>query len=100
MHKRTTNLLILLIGLFLGACIGALYTPEKGSVIRSGLLYHVKSYQRKLRSLIKKLIRKNAHVTNQAKNMGDEVIIHVISSAERILQELDLLTEQLTQKND
>ncbi|ROT47188.1 YtxH domain-containing protein [Candidatus Cardinium hertigii] len=98
MKKRTENLIILLIGLCLGALIGMLSTPTTGSVVRSGLIYSLKSYRKKLQAFILKLMGNKNDIINQAKNTGKEVISDVVSSAEKILKELDTLTEQLGQK--
>lgn len=98
MKKRTENLIILVLGLSLGAIVGVLSAPTKGSTVRSGLIYNLRSYQQKLRAFITKLIGTKNTITNQAKHSGKEVITEVVTSAEKILKELDMLAEQLDQK--
>ena len=95
MKTRIENLIILLLGLCLGSVIGILSAPTKGSSVRSGLLYNLKLYQNKLRFFISKLGRDKNNVTNQAKNTGQDVITDVVTSSEKILEELDLLAKQL-----
>lgn len=95
MKKRTENLIILVLGLCLGAIVGILAAPTKGSTVRSGLIYNLKLYQQKLRSFITNLINNKNNITNEAKNSGKGVITDVVTSAEKILKELDILAEQL-----
>lgn len=98
MMKRTEKLIILCIGFCLGAFVGILSAPTKGSVARDGMMYNLKSCKRKLQAFILKLVGHKNNITNQAKNTGKEVITDVVSSAQRILKELDLLEKEFGQK--
>ncbi|AWN81426.1 YtxH domain-containing protein [Candidatus Cardinium hertigii] len=86
---------MLFVVLCLGILVGILAAPETGSVVRSGLMYNLKSYRKKLKALVRQLIGNKYANTNQAKSMGEEVITDVIQGAEKILKELSVLTDQL-----
>ncbi|WP_419241041.1 hypothetical protein [Cardinium endosymbiont of Nabis limbatus] len=100
MIKRTENLLILCLGFCLGAFVGILSAPTKGSVARDGMIYNLKSCTKKLQGFILKLIRSKNAIANEAKTTGKEVLTDVVSSAQQILKELELIAAQLEQKTD
>ena len=98
MIKRTENLMILCLGFCLGAFVGILSAPTKGSVARDGMIYNLKSCKKKLQAFILKLIGNKNALRNEAKTTGKEVITDVVSSAQEILKELELIATQLEQK--
>lgn len=100
MTKRTENLMILCIGFCLGAFVGILSAPTKGSVARDGMIYNLKSWKRKLQTFILKLVGHKNDITNEAKTTGKEVITDVVNAAQQILKELDLLATTLEQKTE
>ena len=97
MNKRSENIIILLLGIIIGLLGGILTAPTKGENIRSGLIYSLKQYSEKIKILIKKLTKKGAHTETKAKNEGKEVVDDVITSAQKILEEADILTAELEQ---
>ncbi len=99
MIKRTENLIILCLGFCLGAFVGILSAPTKGSVARDGMLYNLKSSKKKLQAFILKLIGHKNDLANEAKTTGKEVITDVVSSAQQILKELELIAAQLEDKS-
>ncbi|MGI2257204.1 YtxH domain-containing protein [Candidatus Cardinium hertigii] len=98
MVKRTENLVILGLGFCLGAFVGILSAPTKGSVARDGMMYNLKSCKRKLQSFILKVAGYKNDIANEAKTTGKEVITDVVAAAQEILKELDLLATELEQK--
>jgi len=98
MVKRTENLIILSLGFCLGAFVGILSAPTKGSVARDGMMYNLKSCKRKLQAFILKLIGHKNDIANEAKTSGKEVITDVVAAAQQILKELDLISTELEQK--
>ncbi|MCT4697249.1 hypothetical protein [Candidatus Cardinium sp. TP] len=107
MIKRTENILILCLGFCLGAFVGILAAPTKGSILaaptkgsiaRDGMLYNLKSCKKKLQAFMLKLMGNKHALTNEAKTTGKEVITDVVSAAQQILKELELIAKQLEQK--
>ncbi|MEF2228760.1 MAG: hypothetical protein V3581_01805 [Candidatus Cardinium sp.] len=98
MIKRTENILILCLGFCLGAFVGILAAPTKGSIARDGMLYNLKSCKKKLQAFMLKLMGNKHALTNEAKTTGKEVITDVVSAAQQILKELELIAKQLEQK--
>ncbi|AXI23972.1 YtxH-like protein [Cardinium endosymbiont of Sogatella furcifera] len=98
MIKRTENILILCLGFCLGAFVGIFAAPTKGSVARDGMLYNLKSCKKKLQAFMLKLMGNKHAFTNEAKTTGKEVITDVVSAAQQILKELELIATQLEQK--
>lgn len=98
MIKRTENLMILCLGFCLGAFVGILSAPTKGSIARDGMIYNLKSCKKKLQAFILKLMGNKSAIANEAKTTGKEVITDVVSSAQQILKELELIATQLEQK--
>ncbi|WP_243517242.1 MULTISPECIES: YtxH domain-containing protein [unclassified Candidatus Cardinium] len=98
MIKRIENLIILCLGFCLGAFVGILSAPTKGSIARDEVMYRLKSSKKKLHAFILKLIGHKNDLTNEAKNSGKEVITDVVSSAQQILKELELIAAQLEEK--
>ncbi|TSJ80725.1 MAG: YtxH domain-containing protein [Candidatus Cardinium sp.] len=98
MIKKTENLIVLCIGFCLGAFVGVLSAPTKGSVARDGMIYNLKSCKKRLQAFILKLIGNKNAITNKAKTTGKEVLTDVVSSAQQILKELELIAAQLEDK--
>ncbi|WP_342265483.1 YtxH domain-containing protein [Cardinium endosymbiont of Philonthus spinipes] len=100
MIKKTENLVMLCLGFCLGAVVGILSAPTKGSVARDGMLYNLKSCKKRLQTFILKLIGNKHALANEAKVTGKEVITGVVNSAQQILKELELIADQLEQKTN
>lgn len=98
--KKTENLMILALGFCLGAVVGIFAAPTKGSITRDSMLYNLKSSKKRLQAFILKLISNKKNAINEAKTSGKEVITDLVSSAQQILKELDLLATQLEQKTE
>ncbi|CCM10417.1 Putative uncharacterized protein [Cardinium endosymbiont cEper1 of Encarsia pergandiella] len=98
MVKKTENLVILGLGFCLGAFVGILSAPTKGSVARDGVMYNLKSCKRKLQAFILKVVGHKNDIANEAKTSSKEVITDVVAAAQQILKELDLLATELEQK--
>jgi len=93
--KNNKNLVVLFLGILLGSIIGILSAPTKGATVRSGLIYNLKLYQKKLKYFILKLRNSTHTMSNQAKELGQEVITDIVDSAKKILKELEELAGQL-----
>ena len=91
MYKRSENI----VAFMLGITVGMLAAPMKGANVRSSLTYSLKRYKENLKAFIKKLGKHGTDMENQAKDAGREVVYESITSAKKLLQEIDLLTAEL-----
>lgn len=99
--RRTSRILILLIILVLGALVGMLFSPRRGTTIRSLILYKLKSIFKKIKLLFLELtaLPTQAEANNDGKVASQEVINRTISRAKKLLEEAAQLSDQLDANN-
>jgi len=97
MSKKSGNsLLAFLIGAAAGAAIGILYAPEKGTVTREKLSFKLDKYRKMLQDLVNDLIEgKETPLTTEAKSQGQKVVDETKTKAEKLLDDVDELLEQI-----
>lgn len=97
---RTTNLfLAFLSGATVGAILGILYAPDKGSNTRDKLTYLLDKYKIQLEELIKEMVDGENDFQNEAKSEGNKVINETKEKAERLLEDVDELIGQIKKGN-
>lgn len=97
MSKKSGNtLLAFLVGAATGAVLGILYAPEKGSVTRDKLSFKLDKYRKMLQDLVNDLIEgKETPLTSEAKSQGKKVVDETKTKAEKLLDDVDELLEQI-----
>jgi gas vesicle protein len=97
MRKRSSNIITLLVGLLLGTLVGMLFSPVRGSTLRSLLLYQLRKIAQKISTLFIYAIRFPKHVitNNNGKVASQDVIDRTIEKARKLLEEAKNLSEQL-----
>ncbi len=97
MSKKGNNTLItFLAGAAVGAIIGILYAPDKGSNTREKLSFQLDKYKKLLEDYLNDLVTgKETPLTSEAKSQGDKVVSETKGKAERLLEDVDELLEQL-----
>lgn len=96
MSKKGNSLLAFLAGASVGALLGVLYAPEKGSVTREKLSFQLDKYKKILEEFINDLVAgKDTPLTTEAKSQGEKVVNEAKDKAERLLEDVDELLEQL-----
>jgi gas vesicle protein len=96
MSKKENTLITFLAGAAIGALLGVLYAPEKGSVTREKLSFQLDKYKKMLEELLNDLVTgKETPLTSEAKSQGEKVVSEAKGKAERLLEDVDELLEQL-----
>lgn len=97
MRKRSSSIITLLIGIFLGTAIGMLFSPIEGAKTRGLLFYQFRKIAQKIKSLFIYLIHYHSQATteNNGKLASQEVIATTIKKAKKLLEEAKTLSDQL-----
>lgn len=100
MGKKSGNtLMAFLAGAATGAILGILYAPDKGVNTREKLSYQLDRYRNVLQELIDDFISgKETPLTSEAKSQGQKVVDEAKLKAERLLEDVDELLEQIRGK--
>ncbi len=99
MARTTNTLLAFLTGASVGAILGILYAPDKGSNTRDKLTYLLDKYKNKLEELINELIEGENEFMSEAKTEGNRVITDTKEKAEKLLEDVDELIGQIKKGN-
>lgn len=100
MSKKSSNsLMAFLLGAATGAILGILYAPDKGVNTRQKLSFQLEKYRGMLQSLVNDLIDgKETPLTSEAKSQGQRVVDDAKLKAEKLLEDVDELLDQIKGK--
>ena len=96
MSKKGSPLFAFITGAALGAVLGVLYAPDKGSATREKLSFRLDKYKTMLEQFLDDLVEgKDTPLTSEAKSQGQKVVSEAKNKAERLLGDIDELLEQI-----
>lgn len=95
MGKTTNTLFAFISGAAVGAVVGILYAPDKGSNTRDKLTYLLDKYKNQLQELLNDLVEGSEAFSSEAKTEGEKVITETKAKAERLLEDVDELIGQI-----
>jgi len=98
MSKTLGNLFAFVSGAAVGTAIGILYAPDKGTNTRNKLSFQLDKYRAKLKEMIEQLAKEKEFSFSSAKEEGHKVISETKNKAERLLEDVDDLINQIRNK--
>jgi gas vesicle protein len=99
MSKRSGTLMAFVFGAAAGAVLGILYAPDKGTATREKLSFQLDKYRSMLQEVVNDFVSgKETPLTSEAKSQGQKVVDEAKNKAERLLEDVDVLLEQIRGK--
>jgi gas vesicle protein len=96
MSKKGNTLLAFLTGASIGALLGVLYAPDKGSNTREKLSFRLDKYKKMLEDFINGMVEEQeSKSTVDPKSPSGKVVNDAKDKAEKLLEDVDELLSQI-----
>jgi len=95
MSSSNRSFLAFLTGVLTGVAVGIVFAPDKGEATRDKLTYRLAKYRDELQKLITDLLNNKELKENAAKSQGEKVVNEAREKAEKLLEDVDRLMEQI-----
>lgn len=98
MSSRGNSFFAFLFGAITGGVLGILFAPDKGTNTRDKLTYRLDKYKKRLEEIIEDLVEGEELVDNQAKSDGEKIVKDAKVKAEKLLDDVNGLIDQIKTK--
>ena len=95
MSRGSSSFFSFLFGLVAGSILGLLYTPEKGANTRDKLSFLLDKYKKRFEEILSEIIEGKAKVESEAKVEGEKIINSAKEKAEKLLDDVNGLMDQI-----
>lgn len=98
MSSRGNSFFAFLFGALTGGVLGILFAPDKGTNTRDKLTYRLDKYKKRLEDIIEDLVAGAEMVDNEAKSEGEKIVKDAKVKAEKLLDDVNGLIDQIKTK--
>jgi len=98
MSKSSRSFWAFVVGAAAGAVVGILYAPDKGENTRSKLYFQLNKYRDQLKQLINDIVDGKEVIETTAKSEGKKVVQDAKIKAEKLLEDVEKMMDQIKAK--
>ncbi|WP_421873765.1 YtxH domain-containing protein [Marinoscillum sp.] len=98
MSSRGNSFFAFLFGAITGGVLGILFAPDKGTNTRDKLTYRLDKYKKRLEEIVDDLVEGAELTENQAKSDGEKIVKDAKVKAEKLLDDVNGLIDQIKTK--